>query len=117
MAIRARSGLSFSAVVRQTDVAVFYATVFVRLFIRFETVGAESWATEKSRNLRDGMKMLSSIYVVVIEKHFFSLLVFVGANIRKGASHTSTNDIDIDVQEIFQLWKVCIGQGLVCVYA
>lgn len=42
MAIRTRSGLSFSAVVGQTDVAVFYATVFVRLFIRFETVGAES---------------------------------------------------------------------------
>lgn len=81
MTIRTRTGLFFSAVVGQTDVAVFYATVFVRLFIRFETMGAESRATEESRNFRDGMKMLGSLYVIVIEKHFFSFFVRIAANI------------------------------------
>lgn len=84
---------ALATVIRQTHATVFHAVVTVTFLKWHEAVLTEVRTSEKSSDVRNGVKVFLVLYVFVVQKNFFAFLIVVGADVRKLIPHTCTDDI------------------------
>lgn len=76
-----------------------------------ETVLTEIRPPEESRDLGDDVKVLSVVHIVVVQEDLFAFPVAVGAVVRKLVPHDRSNDVQVDVQDLFQTRDAGVRQG------
>lgn len=81
---------TLAAVIRLTHATVIHAVVTVRFLKWHETVLTKVRTSEKSSDVRNGVKVF---LVLVVQKNFLAFLIVVGADVRKLIPHTCTDDI------------------------